>query len=339
MKKYNLIILLFLLSIFAVKTYSQDVKAIAKIDSSKNKIIVGDQIKLIMSLTYPLKTTISWPDLKDSLSKNIEIIEKSKIDTINKDAKSLTLSQTYTLTSFDSGSFYIPQIHFKYKNAKDTAFFEALTDSLLLNVNTVAVDTTKAIKDIKGPLNVPLTFMEILPYLIGLILLAAIVWLVIYYLRKRKKGESILNFSKPQIPAHEQALIALGTLKSKKLWQNNKLKDYYTELTEIVRIYIEKRYKISALEMTSDEIITSFKSVEISNVSSKRLVQIFILADLVKFAKATPLPNEHDISMENAIEFVNETKIIEILTPVSELQKTDENIIQNNKPENVNHAN
>ncbi|NTW34484.1 MAG: hypothetical protein HGB12_17995, partial [Bacteroidetes bacterium] len=122
MKKNRILILLFLLSVFTVKSFSQDVKATAKIDSNRNNIIVGDQVKLIMKLKYPSKTIISWPDLKDSLSNNIEIIQKSKIDTISKENNFLTLSQTYTITSFDSGSFYIPQIRFRYKKAGDTTF-------------------------------------------------------------------------------------------------------------------------------------------------------------------------------------------------------------------------
>lgn len=308
MKKNNFIILL--LVALTENVFSQNVIATAKLDS--NKILIGDQIKLKVQLIYPAKTTISWPDLKDTLTKNIEIIQKSKIDTLSKDNKKFTLGQTLTITSFDSGSFYIPQISFKYKNPGDTGYFEALTDSLLLNVNTIAVDTTKAIKDIKGPLSVPWTFMEILPYLIGIVLLAAIIWFVIYYIRKRRRGEALIDFSKPKLPPHEEALKALEALRNKKLWQNNKVKDYYTELTEIIRTYIEKRFGIHAMEMTTDEIMTSFGVIDIANNTKMRLSQMFVLADLVKFAKAHPLPNEHGLSLDNAFEFVKETKPVDI---------------------------
>lgn len=304
--KKNCVFILFLLYITSIDTFSQNVIATAKLDS--NKILVGDQVKLKVQLTYPAKTTISWPELKDTLTKNIEIVQKSEIDTLSKDVKKFTLNQTYTITSFDSGSFYIPQISFKYKNPGDTGYFEALTDSLLLNVNTIAVDTTKAIKDIKGPLSVPWTFMEILPYLIGIVLLAAIIWFVIYYIRKRRRGEALIDFSKPKLPPHEEAMKALEALRNKKLWQNNKVKDYYTELTEIIRTYIEKRFGIHAMEMTSDEIMTSFGAIDIANNTKMRLSQMFVLADLVKFAKAHPLPNEHGLSLDNAFEFVKETK-------------------------------
>ncbi len=326
-----------MLLVFAANTFSQNVIATAKLDS--NKILIGDQVKLKLQLSYPSKTAISWPDFKDTLNKHIEIVQRSKIDTISNDGKKITLGQTYTITSFDSGGYYVPQISFKYKNSGDTVYFEALTDSLLLNVNSIPVDTTKAIRDIKGPLSVPWTFMEMLPYIIGVILLAAIIWFIIWYIRKRKKGEPLIGFSKPKIPADKEALLALEELRNKKLWQNNKVKEYYTELTEITRIYIEKRYGALAMEMTTDEIMDSLSSFSIRDVVKKKLRQMLILADFVKFAKAHPLPNEHDISLETAFEFVNETKIVE--TPEIKMEKPlteDNNIKYSNKPEEKDHA-
>lgn len=321
MKKIS-VILLILVSVISVK--AQNVKAVAKLDS--NKIVVGDQVRLKLMLTYPAKTTVSWPAYKDSLSGHIEIVNKSKIDTVSKDAKSLTLAQTYTITSFDSGGFYIPQISFRYKNPGDTAYFEALTDSLLLNVNVLPVDTTKAIKDIKGPMSVPRTLREMLPYIIGAILLAAIIWFVIFYLRKRKRGEKLLSFAKPKLPPHEEALLALDALRNKKLWQNNKIKDYYTELTEITRTYIQKRYGVLAMEMTTEEIMYSLKWFEISEKSKSRLREMLSLADLVKFAKAFPLPDEHDKCMDVAYNFVNETKLVEVAEPKKEDIISDNNV-------------
>ena len=329
--------ILFLFFVFAENIFSQNVIATAKLDS--NKILVGDQIKLKVSLTYPVKTAITWPLLKDSLSSKIEIVDKSKIDTLSKDASNFTLSQTYTITSFDSGGFYVPQITFKYKNQGDTSYFEALTDSLLLNVTTLPVDTTKAIRDIKGPMSVPWTFMEILPYIIGAIFLAALVWFVIWYRKKRKKGESILGFAKPKIPAHEQALLALEALKNKKLWHNNKVKEYYTELTEIIRTYIENRYSVLAMEMTTGEITTALQPFGIDNSLMKKTREMLVLADLVKFAKANPLPDEHDRCLDTAFEFVRTTKLEEIVVEVQEEPKTENNGTNDlNKPEDQKHV-
>lgn len=329
--------ILFLIFIFAGNVFSQNVIATAKLDS--NKILVGDQVKLKVQVTYPTKTAITWPLLNDSLTSKIEIVEKSKIDTVSKDANKLTLSQSYTITSFDSGGFYVPQISFKYKDPGDTSYFEALTDSLLLNVNTIPVDTSKAIRDIKGPMSVPWTFMEMLPYIIGAILLAAIIWFILLYLKKRKKGESILGFTKPKIPAHEKALFALEALKNKKLWQNNRIKQYYTELTEITRTYIENRYSVLAMEMTTDQITSSLKSFNIEDSLIKKLREMLVLADLVKFAKANPLPDEHDRCLDTAFEFVRTTKLEEVNVDIPDEQIDTENKLKDStKLEDKNHV-
>ncbi|MGD0711057.1 MAG: hypothetical protein ABR968_07715 [Bacteroidales bacterium] len=332
MIRKSIFILSFIIIAFAGNVFSQQVTAKAKLDS--NNLLIGDQVKLKVQLSYPSKTIIAWPDIKDTLTKHIEIVKKSKIDTISKDPNKLTLAQTLVITCFDSGGFYIPQIPFGYKNPGDTAFNQVLTDSILLNVKNIPVDTTKAFKDIKGPMGVPWTLKEMLPYILGAILLAAIIWFIIYYLRKRKKGESLLSFSKPKRPAHEEALLALEELRNKKLWQNNKVKEYYVELTEITRNYIEKRYGVIALEMTTDEIISALSPFSIKDELKKKLRQTFVLADLVKFAKAFPLPNEHDTCLDTAIEFVKETKPVEVQQPTEE--KVVIPLMEIKKDQNVN---
>lgn len=303
------IAIIFLL-ISVAKVNAQIIKITAKLDS--NNILIGDQVKLKLQADVPEKTTLLWPAVNDSVSKNIEVVAKSKIDTLKPSKKGWqTFSQTLTITSFDSGSFYFPQILFLYKKIGDTANYSVLSDSVLLNVNTVKVDTTKEIKDIKGPISAPFTFEEALPYILvglGIILL---IWLSIYIYSKRRKGEIIFGKAKPVIPAYIVALEALDVLKNKKLWQNNKVKEYYTELTEIIRNYIEKRFVINALEMTSDEIIESFYTIELNSELKDKLRLMLQTADLVKFAKASPLPNEHDKSYETAKAFVENTKPIE----------------------------
>lgn len=300
-------------------------KVVPKMSLDTNKILIGDQVNLKLQLSYPSKTIITWPSLKDSLSSHVEIIKKSKIDTLNNSGGNLKLGQTLTITSFDSGSFYIPPVTFKYKGPDDTGYFDAITDSLLINVSTLAVDTTKAIKDIKGPLSVPLTWLELLPYLIGVVLLIAILLFVIYYLRRRKKGLPLIGKPVPKLPPHEEALLALKNLQEKKLWQNNKVKEYYSELTDIIRTYIEKRFEVTAMEMTTDEIMAALKPIEIDSLLKSRLNAMLRLADMVKFAKASPLPNEHDISLTLGFDFVNDTKPVVVEeTPADKTDVTKE---------------
>lgn len=329
MKKYYLFILSFLGFLTYTSSFSQEVKVKATIDSTK--ILVGDQVNMKIQISYPAKTIISWPTFKDSLNKHIEIIEQSKIDTLLNDSKTLSLQQTLIITSFDSGSFYVPSVLFKYKKLNDTTQFNAYTDSLLLSVTTLAVDTTKAIKDIKEPLSVPLTFKEVAPFVIGALLLFAIIGGIIWFIRKRKKGEPVIRFAKPSIPPHMEALMALDQLRDKKLWHNNKVKEYYTELSDIIRTYIEKQHRVIAMEMTTDEIITAISPKLGNETILNKLKNLLIMSDLVKFAKANPLPNEHENCLVAAYDFVHTTKPVEIINteinnhkPIDPLNKQKE---------------
>lgn len=308
MKKYiTYRILFFIFCLAGLQTaFAQKVSVTARLDS--NKIMIGDQVKLKLNAVFPENMHFFWPAIPDSISKNIEVVAKSKIDT-NKTAKKgwYDLSQTLIITSFDSGSFYFPQLPFLYKAKGDTTTQSVLSDSVLLSVNTLKVDTTNAFKDIKAPLNAPITWQEIFPFVLGALALAGIIWFVIYYFRKKKKGESLFATKKPLIPCHEEALEALENLKKQKLWQNNKVKEYYTVLTEILRTYIEKRFAINALEMITDDIVESFRHINISDDAKENLRRTLILADLVKFAKAYPLPNEHDKAFEDSKNFIVNT--------------------------------
>jgi hypothetical protein len=290
--------------------FSQSVMATAKLDT--NSMLIGDQVKLDISLSFPLKTEVSWPNIPDTILQTIQVVTRSKIDsTFSADKKSLTLHQNIIITSFDSGFYTIPPIRFFYRQLPDTAIRFVQTETLLLSVHTMAVDTTKVIKPIKGPLSVPMTFREILPWLIGAVLLILIIVAVIYYLRKRKKAEPIFRI-RPEIhlPPDEIALAELEKLRIKKLWQTGKIKEYHSELTEILRKYIENRFNIMALEMTTQEILDSVRTRnDLQNESINKLHHILSMADFVKFAKMQPLPVENDLSMENAVGFVRETAV------------------------------
>ena len=112
----------------------------------------------------------------------------------------------------------------------------------------------------------------------------------------------------PKIPAHIIAFGKLEILKGEKLWQEGKLKQYHSSLTDIVREYIENRYKIQALEQTTDEILWSFRNVAIDEESKTKLKRVLVVADLVKFAKEIPLPAENEMSLTNSYDFINGTK-------------------------------
>jgi hypothetical protein len=309
------IILSFLLIIlFSFSTFAQDIKATATLDS--NSINIGQQIKLKLSVEYTVNNgkqiKLKWPEISDTIRKEIEIVQQSKVDTIIPDSSDMfRFIQTKTLyiTSFDSGYWAIPPFKFIVNN--DTA--GVFTESLLLQVNTIPVDTTLAIKDIKAPYDENYTWLDWLkdnPYIVygtlaGLILLI----ILIYFIRKHYKAKPVVvEVAAPKIPAHVTALQKLEKLQNEKLWQEGKLKLYHITLSEIVRQYIEDRFAIQALEQTTDEILFGFRNTAIDEESKTKLKQLLILSDLVKFAKEQPLPNENEQSLTNAFDFVNGTK-------------------------------
>lgn len=302
--KYLGYIVIILSMFFQQQSIAQKFVASATLDTTE--ILIGDQVRFTWQINSPKDYRIVLPQFADTLVNKVEIIKKEKLDTLS-DNQNQTLKQSFIISSFDSGYYKIPAYTFlAIDKSNDT--LEINTNEVFLYVNTVPVDTTQAIKDIKTPIDQPLTIDEVLPYIYwGLGTVAAILT-VIYILRRFKKKKPIISKPKPLIPPHVTAIQALDTLKQKKLWQNNQEKLYHSELTEIIRIYIEDRFQVAALEMTSDEIIENLKGV-IKGSGVEILSQIFTTADLVKFAKAKPLPTEHDLSLTNAYVFINETKI------------------------------
>lgn len=276
---------------------------------SRNDILIGDQVTLTLEFSCPADINVNFPVFKDTLSKNVEIVQSSKVETsLSDDKKQKIFRQLLTITSFDSGYFPIKPIQFKYKQGTDTASHFVETQAMLLTVRNMNVDVQKGIRDIKPPMEARFTFREALPYIMGLIIAIALIYFLFYYLKKKKKKEPIFRMpSRPKLPPHEIALAALEALRNKKLWQNNKIKEFHTELTEIIRQYIEDRYSIPALEMISDDIIDKINSLNVDNDVRIKLREMLSLADLVKFAKQNPLPSEHDKSFNNAIDFVKGT--------------------------------
>jgi len=292
-----------LLPVFTAIGQNPELKA--TLDTASIKL--GQQVFLNLNFTAPETAKVMWPDLRDSLASHIQIVRKSAIDTTL--AGSLrTYHQKITITSFDSGAYSIPPVTVGYKLAKDSALRFALSQSIAFTVQTLPVDTTRAIKDIKGPMEAPLTFAEILPWLLAFLALAIVITLLVYYLRKRRNNQPFINLPrKPKTPPFQIALESLGALKSKKLWQGGRMKEYHSELTDIIRLYIENQLGIAAIEMTTDDILEAFGENQNKPALLERLRQILTTADMAKFAKAQPLPAENELSLENAFGFVKET--------------------------------
>lgn len=282
---------------------AQSVNCEVKIDTSD--FLIGDQVGLDLIVTQPANVFVVIPIFNNELSEQIEILEQSENDTSLMDNGDWLIKKQLLITAFDSGYYVLPPIPVLYYS--DTI----KSEPVLFKVNTVQVDTTEAIKDIKMPYNAPLSFAEVLPWAGGSIGLAIIILVLIYVIRKLKRNEPIIRRVKPLEPAHIIALRDLNKLKENKLWQKDRIKKYYTELTDIIRVYLWNRYSIRTLERTSEEILESLKFSDFNDEDAFNTIkEIFYNADLVKFAKYKPLADQHIYYMDGTYEFVDKTKLI-----------------------------
>ncbi|MGC4056778.1 MAG: DUF4381 family protein [Chitinophagaceae bacterium] len=279
----------------AVTAFAQQITVAAKTDAQQ--IVVGDQLRYFITVQTQKGNAVIWPKIADTFN-SLEIVEKSKIDT-GTDGNNVTYKQRLLITGFDSGSFAIPRLIFSVKGTTDTFF----TDSFRIAVNTVPVDTTKPFKEIKGLEEVQTSWRDYIWMIVGILITVIIIVLVTLYFARRKKP------AKPVIPAKtetfsERALRLLAELDARQLWQQDKPKEYYTELSDIVRQYIEARFQTNAMELTTDELLQKARKHREMTSFIKSLKPLLHAADMAKFAKAHPLPEEHIEALELARNFV-----------------------------------
>jgi len=309
-RRFFFFIVSFWLCAFVV---AQEYSAKAKLDSTH--ILIGDHLNVHLEVTAPKGSSIFIPQLNDKILKEAEApfywIANSKIDTIVH-SNHYILKQTITITAFDSGSYAFPAIPVFGMDSQ----IVTQTNPLFFEVSTIAVDTTAGIKDIKSIAKIPFSFHEFWMYvkeyalfiLVGWLVIGLIVYAIWRYLKKKRaqKPQPVVK-PKPKIKPHIAALKELEKLRQKKLWEQGKTKEYYTELTDIIRKYIDDQWDVGAMEMVSSEILDALKNTEIHEEVLKKLQQAFSVADLVKFAKYTPLPTDHDMAFKDCKEFVERT--------------------------------
>ena len=274
---------------------------------SEDSLLIGEQADFTLKVTAHHNSVVSIPVYEDTLTREIEILETVRRDTLEQDSADVYL-HTYRVSTFDTGTLKIPAqpVIFRHNAIIDTL----LTRPVYLHVASPAVDTAQPIKPIKPPINTPVTIREIVPWVligwIGLLLITLIIALIwIARNRDKQSGTALL---KPSDPPHVIALRNLDELEDKRLPQHGKVKEYYTHLTEIIRRYISDLYGIHAMEKTSYEIVEAFSHQNNDHPElNEQLDKLLQLADLVKFAREDPLPEENERNMEYARNFVRQS--------------------------------
>lgn len=325
------------LSIFtATPVAGQRASAHATIQPTE--ILIGEHALIDLKVITPKDKVISFPVYENEIIPGIEVIAMLPPDTVIEN-NVMTLNFKYVVTSFDSTLYHVPFI--PVFDGTDTIFSNSfglkvtspeLSDSTLSYLDKINRGETDSIdfkqlqiNEIKPIRKAPFVwtdFLWILWMILGVALLLALIGLIIYLIvNKKKKG---YFFTPPVVlPAHVRAANELDKLKAEKIWQQGREKEFYSKLTDILRRYIYEREGINAMEMTSGEILNNIR--QISDVDSvyDNLKQILSTADLVKFAKYKPYPDENDLSMVNAYFFVNQTKEPDPIPTKEELNEED----------------
>jgi hypothetical protein len=227
-----------------------------------------------------------------------------------------TARAEFVLAKYDSGDATIPSMPFMFFLPGDTASHYAHTNELQVTVTTVPQDTSKDIKDLRPIMSLPLAWEDIGLYGGIILVVLALAFFGYRYWKKRKAAKGEDGYVPPPRPAHAIAIEELGALKAKKLWQAGHVKQYYSELTEILRRYFENRYAMPALEETTDEIMAGLQKLRPGAELLHSTESVLRTADLVKFAKHTPSMSEHEQAMESVYVFVDRTKIVD-MAPVA----------------------
>ena len=310
MKKIFLILFCIVHCALCIDIKSQIVVS-ADIDSLQ--MFIGQQAKLSIQAIQPQDYTLQFPVFSDTIVSNLELVSTLKPDTLQLDNERLQVTNSYIVTSFDSALVYMPGFDVLAGEEVYT------TNSLSIKIVDMPIYTTQqAITDIKDVYNPPIDWMFYLTIvgsiLLALLLLALVLYLVNKYLKLRENKEEVVVEPIDPRKAHEIAYEELDALRQKQLWQAQQFKAYYTELTEILRRYISNRYDIDAMEQTSDEVMSEFrqnKELRDKKEEIKLLADVLQLADLVKFAKWQPLPDECERSFHQVTQFIDQTKEVE----------------------------
>ena len=288
----------------------------AAIDSTD--LMLGDQTAMHLQLTQDADDRVEWPVFGETLQDGIEIVERSAVDTTKLSDGRVQLHQALTLTSFKDSLFVINEVGFV--RGQDTFW----TESLALNVvQPFELDSTNAITDIKDIEKAPINWWGIVKWILIGIGLLLLVDLLFRFWKWWEKNHQPVEAVEPEVlrPADEVALEKLDAIKEAKIWKEGKVKEYQTELTDVVREYIGRRFDVQSTEKTSDETLRELKPILLKGEGLQvtgdgkdlyaKLSKMLQLADLVKFAKWHTTPDENESALSTAYEFVHETKEVQ----------------------------
>ncbi|MDC1106023.1 BatD family protein [Prolixibacteraceae bacterium] len=326
----NIWMLVLLLFISWSVNAKDTVKVSAKVDSTN--ILLGDQINLTFDVEPKEGDSITFPTFSDTIISKVEILNGPTLDTLKQDDKSIVRA-SYLITSFDSGQYQIPRFPILLQKAglTDTLF----TPSVAFHVHAMRLRKEDAIFDIKKPYEAPITLEEITPWILGFLLIISIILITLYAIYRYKNKKPFFSGPVEQEEPYEiKATRLLEELMKQYPKTKEEVKPFYVNLTDIVREYLSKRFEVSTLELTTDEIVDSLRNVNSANEYRQEvriIEEVLRLSDMVKFAKYIPEESEHPRQLKISLHFVETTK-----PKIVKIEEEEESKAGNDTSENIN---
>lgn len=285
----------------------QTASTVVGVDLDTTVMRIGEQVHLRMHVTYAPKAvrSIQWPVVSDTLGQHLEVVHDPGVDTLSGEQELVRQVRTLTLTSFDTGFWAVPPFRF----VVDGISMESA--ALLLEVRPVELDSALAVRDIKDihtlPFSVAYWIRQHWTWFAAGAAAVGVIATLLYVLLRKRKPKVVKEQVVITTPLHERVLKALDMLDKQRIWQQGDHKGYHSRITDLLRGYIEERYAVPAMESTTDELIKELRVSPLSTDQRGQLENMLRLADMVKFAKALPSPQENEQMMAGAMRFVRET--------------------------------
>jgi len=295
----------------------------------RDSVLIADQLEYGVELKGVSENTqLMFPDYSKQFIDSVEVVSQWKLDTIktvkskHSGLKAYDLEASIVITSFDEGDYNLPPLAVR-RILPDGVIDTLVFNPQKLSVTTIPVDTTTfQLNDIKGQVKYPITFKEVLPYILGALALLLLIYLIYRLIRSHKGTEDDAH----KEPAYVVALRKLDKYRGNKYWSPDKQKTFYSGITDALREYIVARFGVDAMEMTTAEIFSALKGDEsLDKELYQQAKDLFEKADLVKFAKFVATDEYNATALPTAVRFVTETyqSMLEEEQP-AETQETEE---------------
>jgi len=300
------------LSVYAAPRRSASgISVSAELDSTV--VLMGDRTHLRVNIDMPVSAAadariVDFPEIMPgndyAVWNGLDVIAADSITTVADGYRRIRYD--ITLQAFDPGTVTLPPLAVLGANGADTAF----SNVLALKVLPVDVDSLETINPLESIVSANSKWYDYVPqWLLWLLVILAFVALgVVAYVTLRKRKEIIEQRRTPAIPPYELAISRLNTLKQRNLAESGHEKEYYTELVDILRQYLQGRFAINAMEMTSSQIVRALRSNPETRMTADQMRSVLSIADFVKFAKVRPLPDDNAKAFARAQNFVEQTK-------------------------------